>query len=223
MAELSILSDDLPALAGLEIDNDGPHEVGRHFLGLAGWNGQNYQDPEVFRMVDFEIPPGLGQGIWLVVGEQIPGVNHHKGQGRLVQALQPKKRRLLMMLDEDVAMELGETQESRVQVDDLVRLHLNGAEITGFYGKGSRIWRRGLRMGSHSLFLSPELGNLGDIYVSSPRCLEVFLLDAPVNFFPENNYRSRGFDAQADLFASNLKDGDANVIPNEQALTGFSR
>ena len=53
MAELSVLSDDLPALAGLEVDNHGPHEVGRHFLGLAGWNGQNYQDPEVFGMVDF--------------------------------------------------------------------------------------------------------------------------------------------------------------------------
>ena len=106
MAELGVLHDDLPALAGLEIDDYGTHEISGHFLGLAGWNGQDHQDLLVVGVVDLEIPPGLGQGIGLVVGEQIAGVNHHKGQGRLVKALQPKKRRLLMMLDEDVPVEL---------------------------------------------------------------------------------------------------------------------
>jgi hypothetical protein len=67
------------------------------------------------------------------------------------------------------------------------------------------------------------LGDLRDIYVPSSCGLEVFFLNAPINFFPENHNLGRGFYAQADLFAPNLKDRDTDVVSDEEAFARFSR
>jgi hypothetical protein len=67
------------------------------------------------------------------------------------------------------------------------------------------------------------LGDLRDIYVPSSRGLEVFFLNTPINFFPENNDLGGGFYAQADLLASNFKNRDPDVVSDEEAFAGFSR
>jgi hypothetical protein len=67
------------------------------------------------------------------------------------------------------------------------------------------------------------LGDLRDIYISGPRCLEVFFLNTPINFFPENNDRGGGFYAQADLLAPNFQNRDPDVVSDEEAFAGLSR
>ena len=43
------------------------------------------------------------------------------------------------MLDQDIAMVLAKAQEAWLQVNDLVRSHLNGAEITSLQREDGRI------------------------------------------------------------------------------------
>ena len=44
---------------------------------------------------------------------------------------------------------------------------------------------------------------------------EVFFLDALIDFFPENKGRNGGLYAQSYLLAPDLKDRDADVIPDK--------
>jgi hypothetical protein len=67
------------------------------------------------------------------------------------------------------------------------------------------------------------LGDLRDIYVPCSSSLEVFFLNAPINFFPENDDCGRGFYPQADLLAPNFQNRDPDVVSDEEAFAGFSR
>jgi len=51
----------------------------------------------------------------------------------------------------------------------------------------------------------------------------VVFLDGLIDLFPEDNGANGGLYAQSDLLAPDLKDYDADVIPDKEAFTAFSR